>query len=251
MQPHPPKSKSKPKPKPEPKPEADTKSDPAAAESRGGRAPGRPAAEGAAQRASQRQRLLDASVVCFARQGIAGSSLREIATEAGATPALLHYYFGGKDALMAAVIEEKLMPVMQGLRGPLMQAGDDPRTLIRGFVRGVIAMALAHPWLPQLWVREVLHESGALRPLMVDRIGPMLPQAMAGRFAQWQAQGRLNGRLDPRLLVASLIGQTMFMAASAPLWRQVFDAGDVTADALCDHVLALLEYGLELRDVQV
>ena len=217
------------------------------------RAPGRPPGEGR----DLRQQLLDAAVVCFARQGIAGSSLRAIATEAGATPALLHYYFGGKDApmdaLIAAVIEEKLMPVMQSLRDPLLQAGDDPKAgptaLIRGFVRSVIATALAHPWLPQLWVREVLHEGGGLRRLMFDRIGPLLPQLLAQRFAQLQAEGRLNPRLDPRLLVPSLIGQTMFMAASAPIWRGVFDAGDVGADALCDHVLALLESGLELRDV--
>ncbi len=209
-----------------------------------GRAPGRPSGEGA----DLRQRLLDVSVACFARQGIAGSSLRGIATEAGATPAMLHYYFGGKDALLAAVIEEKLMPVMQELREPVLQAGDDPRVLIRGFVRMVIATAWTHPWLPQLWVREVLHEGGGLRRLMFDRIGPLLPHLLADRFAQLQAEGRLNPRLDPRLLVPSLIGQTMFMAASAPIWRGVFDAGDVDADALCDHVLALLEYGLELRD---
>ena len=209
------------------------------------RAPGRPSGEGA----DQRQRLLDAAVGCYARDGIAGSSSRAIATAAGVTPALLHYYFGGKDALLGAVIEERLMPVMQNLREPLLQAGDDPRALIRGFVRAVIATAMAHPWLPQLWVREVLHEGGGLRRLMFDRIGPLLPRAMAQRFAQMQSQGRLNPRLDPRLLVPSLIGQTMFMTASAPIWRGVFDAGDVDADALCDHVLILLEYGLELRDV--
>lgn len=196
-----------------------------------------------------RQRLLDATVTCFARQGIAGSSLREIASEAGVTPALLHYYFGGKDALVEAVIEEKLMPVMQQLRGPMLEAGGDLHALIRGFVRTIISTALAQPWLPQLWVREVLHEGGGLRRLMFDRIGPVVPHALANFFARAQAQGRLNPRLDPRLLVASLVGQTMFMAASAPIWRGVFDAGDVDADALCDHVLALLEYGLELRDV--
>lgn len=218
---------------------------PRPAAKRRGRTPGRPLGEGADLRAG----LLDATVACFARHGIAGSSLRQIATEAGVTPALLHYYFGGKEALLEAVIEERLMPVMQGLRGPLLQAGDDPGALIRGFVRTVLTTALAHPWLPQLWVREVLHEGGGLRQLMQQRVGPVLPRALAARFVEMQTQGRLNPRLDPRLLVASLIGQTMFMAASAPIWRGIFNADDVDVDALCNHVLALLEHGLELRDV--
>jgi AcrR family transcriptional regulator len=206
--------------------------------------PGRPIGE----RADLRARLLDAAVACFARQGIAGSSLRDIATAAGATPALLHYYFGNRDALLDAAIEERLMPVMQGLRVPLQQAGDDPRALIRDFVRAVLGTAMAHPWLPQLWVREVLHEGGGLRRLTQERIGPLLARALAERFAQAQAQGRLNPRLDPRLLVPSLIGQTMFMAASAPIWRGLLGAEDITVEALGDHVLTLLEHGLELRD---
>jgi AcrR family transcriptional regulator len=208
-----------------------------------GRAPGRPAGEGPALR----QRLLDAAVACFARKGIAGSSLRAIADEAGATPALLHYYFGNREALTEAVIEEKLLPVMRGLDQPLHAAGDDPRALIRGFVRAVLGVSMAHPWLPRLWVREVLHEGGGLRGLMLERIAP-LPRALAARFARAQAAGRLNPRIDARLLVPSLIGQTMFMAASAPIWRGVLGADDVDADALCAHVLALLEQGLELND---
>ncbi len=225
--------------------DADAKSNGSTNAPRRLRSPGRPAGEGD----DLRQRLLDASVSCFAREGIVGSSLRGIATEAGATPAMLHYYFGGKDALLAAVIEEKLMPLMLGLREPLLQAGDDPRALIRGFVIAAIATAHAHPWLPQLWVREVLHDGGALRHFLLERIGPLFPRAMVQRFAQAQAEGRINPRIDPRLLVVSLIGQTMFMAASAPIWRRLYDADDVGADAICTHVLALLESGLELRDV--
>ncbi len=207
------------------------------------RSPGRPAGEGA----ELRGRLLDAAVARFARQGIAGSSLREIAADAGATPALVHYYFGNREALLEAVIEERVLPVMQRLRGAVAEAGDDPRTLVRGFVRAVLAVAMAQPWLPQLWVREILHEGGALRGLLHERFGGM-PRMLAERFAQAQAAGRLNPGLDPRLLVPSLIGQTMFMAASAPIWRGLLDAREVDADALSMHVLALLEHGLQLRD---
>lgn len=208
-----------------------------------GRAPGRPAGEGV----ELRQRLLDAAVERFALQGIAGTTLRDIAGDAGVTPALVHYYFGNRDALAEAVIEERLMPVMRRLHTPLLQAGDDPRALIRGFVRGVLSTAMAHPWLPQLWVREILHVGGGLRGLLLDRVSA-LPQTLATRFAALQAQGRLNPQIDPRLLVPSLIGQTMFMAASAPIWRELLDAREIDADALATHVLALLEHGLELHD---
>jgi len=204
------------------------------------RAPGRPAADAPDQRAS----VLDAALACFVRQGIGATSLRDIAREAGVTPALLHYYFGDKPQLQAAVVEERLMPVMAMLREPLQQAGDDVAALIAGFVGGVGKMAIAHPWLPPLWVREVLCEGGALRDVMFRRVGPVIPNMMAARFAAAQARGEIQPDLDPRLLMVSLVGLTLFPIAGAPIWRQLFEADDLDIETLRKHTLALLDRGV-------
>ncbi|SDQ49917.1 TetR/AcrR family transcriptional regulator [Pseudoxanthomonas sp. CF125] len=206
------------------------------------RAPGRPAADSP----DLRDRLMGAALACFVRKGIAATSLRDIATEAGVTPALLHYYFGDKDQLQAEVIAQKIIPIFIGLREPLLQAGDDIAALIAGFVSGIGRIVAEHPWLPPLWVREVLCEGGALRDLLFDRIGPQLPQMMAARFAEAQAKGRINPDLDPRLLMVSLVGLTLFPAAGAPIWRRLFNAEDLNFDIVRLHTLALLDRGLEL-----
>ena len=207
------------------------------------RAPGRPAADAPDQRAS----VLDAALACFVRQGIGATSLRDIAREAGVTPALLHYYFGDKPQLQAAVVEERLMPVMAMLREPLQQAGDDVAALIAGFVGGVGKMAIAHPWLPPLWVREVLCEGGALRDVMFRRVGPVIPNMMAARFAAAQARGEIQPDLDPRLLMVSLVGLTLFPIAGAPIWRQLFEADDLDIETLRKHTLALLDRGVGIN----
>ena len=204
------------------------------------RAPGRPAADAPDQRSS----VLDAALACFVRQGIGATSLRDIAREAGVTPALLHYYFGDKPQLQAAVVEERLMPVMAMLREPLQQAGDNVAALIAGFVGGVGKMAIAHPWLPPLWVREVLCEGGALRDVMFRRVGPVIPNMMAARFAAAQARGEIQPDLDPRLLMVSLVGLTLFPIAGAPIWRQLFEADDLDIETLRKHTLALLDRGV-------
>ena len=206
------------------------------------RAPGRPLADSP----DLRGRLLEAALACFVRRGIAATSLRDIATEAGVTPALLHYYFGDKAHLQQQVIEQKILPVFAALREPLLQAGDDIAALIAGFVTGIGRIVADHPWLPPLWVREVLCEGGALRDLLFDRIGPQLPQMMARRFAEAQAQGRINPDLDPRLLMVSLVGLTLFPAAGAPIWRRLLSAEDLDFDTVRLHTLALLDRGLEL-----
>lgn len=213
-----------------------------APKSAGKRAPGRPLADSP----DLRIRLLEAALACFVRKGIAATSLRDIATEAGVTPALLHYYFGDKDQLQTEVIAQKILPVFAALREPLLRAGDDIAALIAGFVGGIGRIVAEHPWLPPLWVREVLCEGGALRDLLFDRIGPQLPQMMAARFAEAQAKGRINPDLDPRLLMVSLVGLTLFPAAGAPIWRRLFDAENLDFDTVRLHTLSLLDRGLEL-----
>ncbi|MDR0183183.1 TetR/AcrR family transcriptional regulator [Lysobacter arvi] len=208
-----------------------------------GRSPGRPGADGP----DLRERLLDAAIACFVREGIAATSLRTIASEAGVTPALLHYYFGDKSQLQDAVIGERVLPAFQALREPVAAAGDDVAELVAAFVNGVGRVVAAHPWLPPLWVREVLCEGGALRDLLFERIGPQLPQMMTARFAQAQARGEINEDLDPRLLMVSLVGLTLFPAAGAPIWRRLLQADDLDFDALRRHTLALLDRGLGME----
>ena len=202
----------------------------------------RPTAESADLRAT----LLDAALACFVRKGIAASSLRDIAGEARVTPALVHYYFGDKAQLQQAVVEERILPVLGTLHERLGAAGDDIATMVAGFVDGIGRIVAAHPWLPPLWVREILSEGGALRDVLFDTIGPRLPALMAQRFAEAQRRGALNPDLDPRLLMVSLVGLTLFPAAGAPIWRQLFGADDIDFDDLRRHTLVLLDRGLEL-----
>lgn len=190
-----------------------------------------------------RAHLLDIAIAEFSRSGIAATSLRAIAIEANVTPAMLHYYFGNKPRLVQALIDERLLPALMPLRAQLERAGDDPAVLIEGFVSGIAGVVASHPWLPSLWVREVLCEGGELREVMFNQAIPNLPQLLALRFAAAQANGRLNADLDPRLLVVSLVGLTLFPAAGAPIWRRAFGAEGLGPDVMLKHTLALLDRG--------
>lgn len=204
------------------------------------RRPGRPRAD----EANQRERLLDAAVTCFAADGIAATSLRNIAIRAGVTPALVNYYFGSKDQLLASFIDERAKPVIAALRENLLAAGNDPQALVGAFVRGIHAVVDRYPWWPALWVREVLAERGALRDLLMQQISPQIAQLLAKTLAGAKQRGALTADIDPRLLVVSLIGLTMFPLAAESIWRGVFAADDIDRAALLRHTLALLDRGV-------
>ncbi len=191
-----------------------------------------------------RAHLLDIAIAQFSRGGIAATPLRAIAAEANVTPAMLHYYFGDKARLVQALIDERLLPALMPLRAQLERAGDDPAVLIEGFVSGIAGVVSNHPWLPPLWVREVLCEGGELREVMFNQAIPNLPRLLAQRFATAQGDGRLNADLDPRLMVVSLVGLTLFPAAGAPIWRRAFGTEGLEPEVMLKHTLALLDRGV-------
>ncbi len=204
------------------------------------RRPGRPRAD----ETNQRERLLDAAVVCFAAEGVAATSLRSIALEAGVTPALVNYYFGTKEQLLDAFIAERVTPAVQLLRERLLEAGDDPRALLGAFVHGIHDVVARFPWWPSLWVREVINEKGTLRDVLHKIIAPQVTQLLARTLVEAQKRGAISADLDPRLLVVSLVGLTMFPLAAEHIWRRIFPAGDIDHGVLLRHTLALLDHGL-------
>ena len=205
------------------------------------RAPGRPTAAATVQR----EQLLSIATDLFAQQGIQATRLRAIAERAGVTPALLNYYFGNKERLVEAMVEERFLPLVARAAAQLQQAGDDPLALVEAFIRDMVRNVTEQPWLSQLWVREILCEGGVLRERLMHRVAPMVPLLLAQKFAAAQARGALNPGLDPRLLVVSLIGLTLLPYAAAPIWRGVFANPQIGDDALINHTLALLKGGME------
>ena len=203
---------------------------------------GRPAA---GQSEDRRALLLDAALELFARQGIAATSLNAIARQARATPALVHYYFGNREQLVEALVAERIAPVVDGLSQELAQRGDDPLAAIYALARRLLATLQELPWLPPLWVREVLCEGGLLRAHLLQHIAPQMARRVQKLARAAQVDGRMNAALDPRLVIVSLIGLTLLPLAAAPIWQQLPGYQTISVEHMAEHMLELLAHGLE------
>ena len=60
-----------------------------------------------------RSLLVAAATPLFARKGLHGVSVRELARAAGVNLAMVSYHFGGKEGLYAAVVEEQFASLRQ------------------------------------------------------------------------------------------------------------------------------------------
>lgn len=103
--------------------------------------PGRP--EGAGDNSSER--ILDAAELVFAETGYAGASLRNVASKAAVTQALINYYFGSKYGLYEAVFIRRGRSISDDRMKRLneLKKGRQPVTVndvVRAFLAPTIAL---------------------------------------------------------------------------------------------------------------
>ena len=205
-----------------------------------GRRPGRPTAHSGLY---AREKLIEAATELFGQQGVAATTFAMIAERAQLTPAMLHYYFKDRDQLLDAVVEERLAPLIRTVWDPVKASGD-PAELLRGIVERMLAGTGKMPWVPSMWMREVLNEGGLLRGrvlryLPLEKIG-----SLSQRVARAQAAGEVNAEIDPGLIVFSLIGLVMMHTATIKLWSEVFGRKAPDRAELSRHITGLLIHGL-------
>ncbi|MDB5470091.1 MAG: TetR family transcriptional regulator [Caulobacter sp.] len=75
----------------------------------------------AEQRAEKQELILNGAELLFAKRGLHGVTLKDVAKEVGVDTALIHYYFADKKALFDQVLERRA-PVTSGRRIAAMDA---------------------------------------------------------------------------------------------------------------------------------
>jgi TetR/AcrR family transcriptional regulator, transcriptional repressor for nem operon len=86
----------------------------------------------------KRERLMEAAKTLIHRQGLAQTTLADIAGESGVPLGNVYYYFKTKDEIAAAVIEEYKEQVVAAL-GRLDESEQDPKKRLTWFIKRVAA----------------------------------------------------------------------------------------------------------------
>ncbi len=189
-----------------------------------------------------REALLDAAVTLFAEQGVAATSSTEIAQRAGLTPAMVHYYFRSREQMLDAVVDERLARfAARVFEAPMPNSAE---AMVTTIVSRLFEAARAMPWMPPIWIREIVSEGGALRERMLRHFPAEAVTALAKVIADEQTQGNIPAGIEPRLAFLSIAGATMLPLAVRPLWGKLPGLGSVTEAQLERHAATLLTTGL-------
>ncbi len=214
-----------------------------AAARRGARRPGRPVG---ASGDRTRERILAAAVATFARQGLAGTSVRDIARQARIRVSTLYHHFRSKQALYQDVQERVHGQVRQLVMSALGQSRD-LRESSRAAIGALFDLFLSDRALMQLGYRTALESPGrfgAERGLADRWLG-----LLEGVLKPAEVRGEIRD-VDPVLFMVTIDALVHWHIANDGLYRQLLGRGLDDADLAArvrEHVIsvALRTLGLD------
>jgi AcrR family transcriptional regulator len=170
-----------------------------------------------ARASAQRERILDAALICFAREGFHAATMQDIVAESGLSPGAIYGYFKGKTDVVMAIASER--HAMERRRMEHALSAEDIETslvrLVEGFVLGLrnpqekkwrrLAVQL---WAESLSNPRLKREALAGVTQAVEVLAPMIGKA--------RREGRWPEHLDPesaaRVLISVLQGISLQLA---------------------------------------
>lgn len=141
-----------------------------------------------------RQEILDTAARLFARDGIASTSMREIAKECGVKAGSLYYHFKSKDEIVAEILELGIVLVTDAVRSALAQSNekDELRSRLYVAVRAHLNAFFRYGNYTATHVREFKQA-----PVRIQKKNIKYRDSYERLWADLLAQGVSEGVLSP------------------------------------------------------
>lgn len=189
-----------------------------------------------------RQAILQAAILEFAQEGMAGARMDHVARAAHVNKALLYYYFKNKEQLHGAVLDQ----VFSGLAERINQVLDRDLPLREK----VLAYAAAHfdyiassPLYPRVVQREMMRAGRGGSP-HIRRIVERYLRPILGRLAELLHAGMESGafrRVDAMHFVFSIVAMNVFYFSSAPVLALMRPGDPLAPEAVAARKAAVLD----------
>ena len=136
----------------------------------------------------KRAEILEAALEVFSAQGFRGSTLDQIAIEAGLSKPNVLYYFASKEAIYKALLKRLLNTWQDPLRA--LDPDGEPLEEILSYVRRKMQMSRDFPRESRLFANEIVQGAPRIHAALEGELKALVDQK-ASVIQQWCAQGRL------------------------------------------------------------
>ena len=192
---------------------------------------------------ASRRAILQAALVAFAQEGIAGARMDAIAAAAGVNKALLYYYFRDKEALYGAVLDDFFVRLLGRVTQALDGEGPAGERLLT-YARAHFDCIAESFHYARLFQGELM-SAGRGKPTHLTRVVERYIRPISVRLVAVLQEGIASGefrRVDAMQFAPSIAGMIVHYFVVAPVARKLFGRDPFSSEALQQRRAAVLDF---------
>ena len=174
------------------------------------------------QEYSDKQRhILEASEKLFATKGYDGTSVRDIAQEAGVNIAMISYYFGSKEKLLESLFQMRTFQVRNLIETMLQDNDTDPLQKMYQLVTNYVDRVMNYQHFHKIMIREQIAESETVVSTIIKDTKKRNRELIFNLISEGQKKGVFKKNIDITLMMMTMFGTINYMISSQHHYREI------------------------------
>lgn len=189
----------------------------------------------------RKAKLIAAAHQLMKQRSVKNITIRELAAEAGMQSAMISYYFGSKEGLFLAMLEELSLQHFSALKA--MAQSDNP---LKGFIVTMLAYLQENDALSRFIIDDIVGEAGMIGQRFIELFPKQMRAFLPTLIEQEQAAGRIRKDVDPQWCAFSLLNMILMPFMAEPVRERAWDItrADICGDAWADHIYQMFTVGV-------
>jgi AcrR family transcriptional regulator len=147
----------------------------------------------------RRERILTSAAALFARKGVAATTVREIADEAGILSGSLYHHFESKEAMVDEIVTSYLDDLRARYKH-VLDGESHPRTRLHDLIVASLEVVEAHPHATEIYQNDVNYLTQFERFSYLKTAGREVQSIWLDVINAGVRQGVFRPDLDPKIL---------------------------------------------------
>ena len=168
--------------------------------------------------------LIETAERLFSKKGFDGTSVRDIAEEAGINVAMISYYFGSKEKLMEAIFEVKIGRVQMRVEELLKDSTMSPIQKVYTLIEEHIERVLSSQQFYRIMICEQVSNSNPSITEKVKKLKLRNIELIGELIKEGQKRGDFKKKIDVLLMQNTMIGTVWQVIISKEHYRDFYNA---------------------------
>jgi AcrR family transcriptional regulator len=188
---------------------------------------------------------MEAAEKLFADKGFEGTSVRDIAEDAGVNQAMISYYFGSKEKLMEAMFTYRGTSSLLQLEEMVQDKTLTPIQKVEKLIDRYIEKLLTNQCFHRVVVREQMVNNNGFISDKLQEIKRLNQALIKELIAQGQRNGDFKKHVDIPLLMITLVGTVSHLITTQHFYREINNLQSLTEEEFQKHIRKKLSHHLK------